>query len=160
MTEGEGSRARSSARHPGPRKIRGVKRLLLVLAACDHHGAASCADDLRGVYITPAGARWQLLDNGPTLEAFPMFDDTKGPPEVIAAPRAIDLTRTGDRLEGSISRRFMRRADACTGRAPFHVTACNDGLDVVAGDVAPPLLLNPCTPAPPLPSRAEHWRRD
>jgi hypothetical protein len=140
-----------------------VKRALLlgVLAACDHHGAASCADDLAGVYVTPAGARWQLLDNGPTLEVFPMFDDSKGPADVVTAPRAIDLTRAGNRLDGTISRRFMRRADTCTGRAPFHVTACvADGLDVVAGDVAPPLLLAPCTPAPPLPSRAERWRRD
>lgn len=134
--------------------------LLLVVAACGHHGAASCADDLGGVYVTPAGARWQLLDNGPTLEAFPMFPDGGGSGDLVSAPRAIDLTRTGDRLEGSISRRFMRRAESCTGRAPFHVTACKDGLDVVAGDVGPPLVLTPCTPAPPLPSRAEHWRRD
>jgi hypothetical protein len=138
-----------------------MKRLLVVLAACGHPSATTCSDDLRGVYVTPAGQRWHLLDNGLTLEAFPMFDDSKGPADLVTAPRAIDLTRAGDRLDGSISRRFMRRADACTGRAPFHVTACTaDGLEVVAGDVAPPLSLAPCTPAPPLPSRAEHWRRD
>jgi len=134
---------------------------LVVLAACDHHGAASCRDDLQGVYATPAGQRWHLLDNGATLEAFPMFDDATGSADLVTAPRAIDLTRAGDRLDGTISRRFMRRAESCTGRAPFHVTACTAaGLEVVAGDVAAPLALAPCTPAPPLPSRAEHWRRD
>ncbi len=147
----------------------------LALAACGHPSAATCKDDLQGVYTTPAGERWHLLDNGPTLEAYPMFDDAHGSAAVAAgsadlvtgsadlvlAPRVIDLMRTPAGLEGSISRRFMRRADACTGRAPFHVTACTaDGLEVVAGDVAPPLALAPCTPAPPLPSRAEHWRRD
>ena len=137
-----------------------MKRLLVVLAACGHHDAATCSDDLQGVYVTPAGQRWHLLDNGETLEAFPMFDDSKGSGDLVTAPRAIDLTRDAGRLEGTVSRRFMRRADQCTGRAPFHVTGCTAGLDVVAGDVAPPLSLTPCTPAPPLPSRAEHWRRD
>ena len=137
------------------------RALLVVLAACGHHGATTCTDDLQGVYVTPAGERWHLLDNGETLEAFPMFDDAKGPAELVTAPRAIDLQRLGDKLDGTVSRRFMRRAESCTGRAPFHVTGCTaTGLDVVAGDVAPPLTLTPCTPAPPLPSRAEHWRRD
>ena len=145
----------------------------LLVAACRHPAATTCADDLQGVYTTPAGERWHLLDNGPTLEAYPMFDDSHGSANLagsvglgsgsaglVVAPRVIDLTRTPDRLEGTISRRYMRGADACTGRAPFHVTGCTaGGLDVVAGDVAPPLALAPCTPAPPLPSRAEHWRR-
>jgi len=125
-----------------------VKRLLLVLAACGHPDGrtiTSCADDLHGVYVAPAGARWMMLDNGGTLEAYPMFDDSSG----SAAPRLIDLVR-GDKLDGTVLRRY---GDACTGKAPFHVVACRpDGLDVVYGDVAS------CSQA--MPSRAEHWRRD
>jgi hypothetical protein len=135
-----------------------------VLAACDHRRITSCADDLHGVYVTPAGERWMLLDNGPTLEAYPMFDDSRGPAGLVTAPRVLDLTRDGPRptqLGGTLSRRYMRRADSCTGKAPFHVTACTaDGLEVVWADVTPPLSLAPCATAPPLPSRAEHWRRD
>lgn len=123
-----------------------MKRLLLVLAACgDHHSIASCAADLHGVYVTPAGARWMVLDNRETLEAYPMFDDGSG----SAAPRLVDLAR-GDKLDGTMQRRF---GDACVGKAPFHVVACKgDGLDVVYTEPAS------CTEA--LPSRAEHWRRD
>lgn len=118
--------------------------LLLVLAACERHSVTSCSDDLHGVYATPAGERWMLLDEGKVLEAYPMFDDATG----SAAPRLVDLTR-GAKLDGAMSRRF---GDACIGKAPFHVTACTgDGLDVVYG--AP----MSCVAAEP--SRAEHWRR-
>jgi hypothetical protein len=124
-----------------------VKRLLLVLAACgDHRSITSCASDLHGVYVTPAGQTWMMLDNRATLEAYPMFDDGSG----SAAPRLIDLSRVsgGDKLDGTMQRRY---GDACTGRAPFHVVACTpDGLDVVYAEPAS------CTDA--MPSRAEHWR--
>jgi hypothetical protein len=121
-----------------------VKWLLLVLAACEHHSVTSCADDLQGVYTTPGGERWMLLDEGKTLEAYPMFDDSTG----SAAPRLVDLAR-GAKLEGNVLRRF---GDACTGKAPFHVTACSgSGLDVVYAVPAS------CVAA--MPSRAERWRR-
>jgi hypothetical protein len=121
-----------------------VKWLLLVLAACgDHRSVASCADDLHGVYVTPAGQRWMMLDHGGSLEAYPMFDDGSG----SAAPRLIDLVRR-EHLDGAIERRF---GDACSGKGPFHVVACKDNaLDVVYAEPAS------CTEA--LPSRAEHWR--
>jgi hypothetical protein len=123
-----------------------VKWLLLVLAACgDHRSVTSCADDQHGVYVTPAGQRWMMLDNHATLEAYPMFDDGTG----SSAPRLIDLTRS-DRLDGTMQRRY---GDTCVGRAAFHVVACKpDGLDVVYAEPAG------CTQS--LPSRAEHWRRD
>ena len=76
----------------------------------------------------------------------------------------IDLTRPAGgatHLAGALHRRYMRRADSCTVSAPFHVTACSaGGIDVVYGDVAPPVSLAPCVHAPPQPSRAEHWRRE
>jgi hypothetical protein len=132
-----------------------------VLAACDHGSVHSCADDIHGVYTTPANERWMLLDNGNTLEAYPMFDDSHGPAEVVTAPRVIDVVRDGTHLAGTLSRRTMRRADSCIAKAPFHVVACTAaGIDVVVGDVAPPVAFAPCAFPPPLPSRAEHWRRD
>jgi hypothetical protein len=122
-----------------------VRWLLVVLAACGHPDRLTCADDLRGVYDTPARQRWMLLDNGATLEAYPMFDDSTG----TAAPRAIDLERA-DSLAGTMMRRY---GDACVGKSPFHVVACTaNGLDVVYAD---PLS---CTTAAP--SRAEHWGRE
>jgi len=138
-----------------------MKRLLLVLAACDHRSVTSCADDIHGVYETPAHERWMVLDNGLTLEAYPMFDDSHGPPEVVTAPRFIDIVRDDGHLAGALQRRTMRRAAACVAKAPFHVTACTaDGIDVVYADVAPPVSFEPCAFAPLQPSRAEHWRRD
>jgi hypothetical protein len=118
--------------------------VLLVLVACEHRSVTSCADDLQGVYTTPTGERWMLLDEGKVLEAYPMFDDSAG----SAAPRLVDLTR-GDKLDGAMQRRF---GDACIGKAPFHVTACSgSGLDVV--------YAVPASCAAAMPSRAEHWRR-
>lgn len=120
-----------------------MKWLLLVLAACDHHSVTSCSDNLQGVYATPAGERWMLLDEGKLLEGYPMFDDASG----SAAPRFVDVAR-GTRLDGTMARRF---GDACMGKAPFHIVTCTgDGLDVVYAVPAS------CSAA--LPSRAEHWR--
>ena len=120
-----------------------MKWLLLALSACDHHSITSCRDDLQGVYATPAGERWMLLDEGTQLEGYPMFDDARG----SAAPRFVDVKR-GARLDGTMARRF---GDACTGKGPFHIVACrDDALDVVYAVPAS------CVAA--LPSRAEHWR--
>jgi len=97
-----------------------------------------------------------MLDNGPTLEAYPMFDD--GVPD--GAPRVIDLER-GDRLGGQIKRRFMQRERICEGRAPIHVTKCTgDTLQVVRGDVTPPLSFSTCTWGQEVPTRVETWRRE
>ena len=121
-----------------------MKWLLLVLAACDHRSVTSCSDNLQGVYATPAGERWMLLDEGKLLEGYPMFDDATG----SAAPRVVDVSR-GAKLDGTMARRF---GDACVGKAPFHVVACrDDALDVV--------YAVPASCAAALPSRAERWRR-
>ena len=50
---------------------------LLAVAACDRKPAVTtCDDDLHGVWVSEAhGQRWMMLDNGPTLEAYPLFDD-------------------------------------------------------------------------------------
>ena len=122
---------------------------------CDRAPIASCRDDLRGVWVAPAGAHWMLLDNGATLEGYPLFDDTVP----SGAPRLIDLAR-GDKLAGHVKRRYMQRAHTCDARAPFTITACRgDELQVVLGDVSPPLTFGPCTWSPQVPSRVETWRR-
>lgn len=129
----------------------------VVLGGCDRRAAiASCRDNLHGVWVTPDGARWMLLDNGGTLEGYPLFDDSVP----SGAPRVIDLAR-GDQTSGSIKRRFMQRALTCDARAPFSITACsNDELQIVRGDVSPPLGFGPCTWGAQLPSRVETWRRE
>ncbi|HEX2689745.1 MAG TPA: hypothetical protein VHN14_24170 [Kofleriaceae bacterium] len=74
--------------------------LVLVIAACSRRDPiASCDDDLRGVYVA-GDERWMVLDNGPTLEAYPLFSDGHGPDQggalpagVVAAPRVIDFER-------------------------------------------------------------------
>ena len=65
----------------------------MVAAGC-HRSAAisSCDDDLRGVYVS-GSERWMLLDNGPTLEAYPLLPDGAVTEDLVAAPRLIDLSR-------------------------------------------------------------------
>jgi len=128
----------------------------LLLVACSHEEPiASCNDRLGGVWTTPAG-RWMVLDNGPTLEAFPMFDDAV--PD--GAPRVIDFERA-DKPGGQIKRRFMQRERTCEARAPIHVTKCTgDTLQVARGDVTPPLSFAPCAWGQQVPTRVETWRRE
>jgi hypothetical protein len=127
------------------------------LGACQRRAPfASCDENLHGVYVTPAGARWMLLDNGPTLELYPLFDDLV----VEGAPRLIDIAR-GEKLQGHVKRRYMRRALACEGRAPATITACKDDtLQFVIGEVASPLSYEPCAWPQQAPTRVELWRRD
>ncbi len=128
---------------------------LVVLAGCGRAHVTACTDDLHGVWVTPAGARWMLLDNGDSLEGYPMFDDAVG----SGAPRVLDLVR-GLRLDGQQTRRFTAGAAICESHAPLHVTACHDDtLDLVLADPPAPLAMSPCAfPGSP-DTRVEHWHR-
>jgi hypothetical protein len=139
--------------------MRGAAAALLLVACSKPPPIATCADDLGGVWSTPVG-RWMMLDNGSTLEAYPMFDDSVP----AGAPRVIDLTRDVARpsaLGGGLMRRFMRRAEVCSARTPVHVTQCKgDTLQVVLGEVPPPLTFSPCAWGQQMPAHVETWRRD
>jgi hypothetical protein len=118
------------------------------------------------VYVAE-GARWMVLDDGATLEAYPLFPDGGEPGDLVAAPRVIDLERPADLragnggLAGTLRRRYMRRAERCDAQVPVHVTRCaGDGLELVLADPSPPLGFAPCTWSGPGPSRVVRWRRD
>lgn len=94
-----------------------------------------------------------LLDNGPTVEAFPLFDD--GIP-----PRVIDVRR-GERFLGEVKRRYMQGQAECIGRAPIRIAKCKTNtLQIVVGDVSPPLSFSPCQSSKPNESQLEHWQRE
>ena len=140
--------------------MRAVHAAMYVAAcatACDRRAPIeSCEENLHGVYATPAGQRWMLLDNGPTLEAFPLFDDSV--PD--GAPRVIDVRREG-KLAGEMKRRFMQRGAICEARASVTITACKaDTLQVVLADVTSPLAYQPCSWGQPVPSGVEVWHRE
>jgi len=153
----------------------------LAVAACSRGAVvAPCDQDLRGVYVS-GGERWMVLDDGPTLEAYPLFPDGaapapevagsgsgSGPPapgteaELVAAPRVIDLARgSGGAPVGTLRKRYMRRAEICEARVPVHVTRCAGGaLELVLADPAPPIRFSPCAWPGPGPSRVVRWRRE
>jgi hypothetical protein len=137
------------------------------LGACSRAPLTSCDDDLRGVY-TDGDQRWMLLDDGATLTAYPLFPDgapPPGPPDAIAAPRTIALTRSPARaprvLAGTLRRRYMQRADRCDAELAVHITRCSgDELELVLADPSPPLAFAPCRWPRPAPARVARWRRD
>jgi hypothetical protein len=133
---------------------------LLIVAACDRRSTvASCRDDLTGTWLA-ADQRWMVLDNGATLELYPLLADAPaGPLEV--APRVIDLERDGDRLAGTVRRRFMQSAATCTSKAAARITSCNnDAIEIVLADPEAPLAFAPCRFAPSPPSHRERWQRE
>ena len=138
-----------------------MNRLLLAVAACSCRAPVqSCDQDLHGVWIAPGHQRWNVIDDGSVIEAYPMFDDTPGrTADVVVAPRVLEVDRAS--RAGEIRRRFMRRADLCLARAPIHLEACKDDeLELVLADVPSPLDFGPCRwPASP-PSRVERWHRE
>lgn len=139
---------------------------VLAAAAC-RSPIGACDDDLRGVYVAAAigeagGERWMILDDGDSLEAYPLFaDEIAGGAATEVAPRVIQLAREHGAIAGQIHRRFMQRAIACESVAPIHVTRCaGDTLELAAGDPSPPLTFAPCTWPAASPSRALRWRRE
>jgi hypothetical protein len=128
---------------------------LLLVACSQKPPIESCSDDLGGVWSAASG-RWMILDNGTALEVYPLFDDRA----FGGAPRVIDLTR-GDKLEGTMKRRFMQHAQTCEARVPFHVTACKgDTLQVVRAETSAPLTFAPCTWDSQMYTHVENWRRE
>ena len=126
--------------------------MLALLSACEREAVTSCNDDLHGVWVAPSG-RWMLLDNGPTVEAYPLFDD--GIP-----PRVIDLRR-GEHFAGELKRRYMQGSAECTGTVPVRIAKCKaNSLNIVIGEVSPPLAYTPCQWPKPNESRLEHWQRE
>jgi len=144
-----------------------VRRLalmsLLALIGCHDH-VATCADDLHGVWRAPDGAPWMILDNGPVLEGYPLFADTPPQPsddhELVAAPRALDLTRSKAGLTGSFVRRYERRRGNCEAHSPVHIESCHDDtLELVTGELPQPIAVAPCRWSVAAPSHLERWHR-
>jgi hypothetical protein len=146
-----------------------ARAMLAVLAlwgsACDRRPPlASCADDLRGVYVVD-GRRWMLLDEPTGLEAYPLFDDVTPVPGLEVGPRMIGLRRAEDAITGNVRRRYMRGSQPCVAEVPARVTACaGDAIEIVLGDPAPPIAWpaapkQPCVWPRPGSSRRERWIR-
>lgn len=153
--------------------------LTMLTSACAREAEiTSCDARLDGAWLDADGRPWAVIDNGATLEVYPMFDDSKPagvPADLVPAPRVIDLARAdmaataGDRkrprrasgtLAGSVKRRYTRGADSCIAKASAAVTTCTrDGLELVLADPPPPVALVPCTFGTSAPSRRERWRR-
>jgi len=80
------------------------RAVVLAIAACSRRDPiASCDDDLRGVYAD-GDERWMVLDNGETLEAYPLFPDGAGPAPTGSA-RAARAAGIGSAAPGEPSLR-------------------------------------------------------
>jgi hypothetical protein len=155
--------------------VRPVPAVCAALAACTACGRASsiasCDDDLRGVYVI-GGERWMILDNGRSLEAYPLFPDGAVTGDVVAAPRVIDFERAAGPapgpapasnapIRGTLHQRFMRRAERCDAEVPVQIARCaGDTVELVLADPSPPLSFSPCEWPRPADTRVVRWRRD
>lgn len=142
----------------------GVAALVIsgVLAACSRAPIATCGDDLRGIYASGV-ERWMVLDDGATLEAYPLFADGGGDPTLEVAPRVIELARTPavPAITGTLRRRYMQQATRCDARVAVHVTRCTETtLELVLADPSPPTSFAPCTWPRPAASRVTRWQRE
>lgn len=155
-----------------------VGALIVMVAACGRPPIESCRDDLRGVYTSggdgtapPFGSaagrgassveRWMVLDDGATLEAYPLFADGGQDPALEIAPRVIELERSAAGVAGTLRRRYMQQAARCDAQVAVHVTRCaGTTLELVLADPSPPLAFTPCTWPRPAASRVERWQRE
>jgi len=136
--------------------------LIVFAAACSHDRITTCADDLHGVWRAPDGAHWMIVDEGPVLEGYPLFADSpqSSDHELVAAPRALDLTRVKLGLTGSFVRRFEKRSSNCEARSTVHVESCHDDtLELVTGELPQPIAVAPCRWTVAAPSHIERWQR-
>ena len=134
-----------------------------LVPACDRRRhVTSCDSDLHGVWVASHDSQWMILDQSPaSLEIYPLFADADAPPDIVAAPRVIDLHRDSTGLAGTLKKRYMQRAESCEAHVAVHVMSCaDDTLEVELADVRVPLAITPCTWPAPAPSRVERWRRE
>ncbi len=90
--------------------------------------AADCGGSLAGVWRGPSG-RWQALEARGRIELYPIDREPALalPPDVVSAPAAIDLTRGGAGLTGTLTRRFERGAQFCRVTTPIEAVTCGGG---------------------------------
>jgi hypothetical protein len=134
----------------------------VALAACaGREPPSDCGGDLRGVWGTDDGRRFDVILTERGWEMFPMFDDRPRelPPGVVAAPSMLELPATGeDPLEGTFTRRYERGAKVCRTITVARLHDCRGGR--AALDVAPPPPpdFTTCTDAPtPVTLATETW---
>ena len=135
--------------------------LLIAIAACSRTTITTCADDLHGTW-QGRDARWILIDNGAALEGYPLDPDvTEGSDrDLVAAPRALDLTRAVHGLTGNFVRRFERRGGNCEARSPVHIESCHDDtLELVTSELPAPIEVAPCRWPVAALTHLERWRR-
>ena len=123
--------------------------------------AAGIHHDLHGTWQGP-DARWILIDNGAALEGYPLDPDvTEGSDrDLVAAPRALDLTRAVHGLTGTFVRRFERRRDNCEAHSAVHIESCHDDtLELVTAELPQPIAVAPCRWSVAAPSHLERWHR-
>jgi hypothetical protein len=127
------------------------------LTTCDRRAqVTTCDDDLHGVWVTGQNTRWMILDNGPTIEAYPLFDDHVDG----GGPRVIDLSRS-ERFTGEVKRRYNQGANECIASAPLRIAKCKENtLNVVIADPPSPLSFSPCAWPRPNESELDHWHRE
>ena len=120
---------------------------------------SSCAESLQGVWQDASGRRWSLLDHGPQLEIYPLFDDDPAPAGLEAQPRVIDLERRGDAIAGMIHRRYLKGARVCEPATPVRVVACRGAMDLDLTDPPVPTAFDPCAYAETAPPTRARWTR-
>ena len=128
---------------------------VVALCACRREPVASCADELQGIW-DGAERSWSILDDGTNIEIDPLFADAPDG----AAPRVMDLARSGDGLVGTEHRLYSQRADHCDAKLPVRITSCRDDvLEIVVTEPAAPIAWSPCVWPRPAPSHVERWHR-
>ncbi|HEV7558046.1 MAG TPA: hypothetical protein VGO00_21410 [Kofleriaceae bacterium] len=129
--------------------------LVVALCACRRDPVASCADELQGIW-DGSDRSWSILDDGTRIEIDPLFADAPD----NAAPRVMDLERSGDGLSGTEHQLYSRRADHCDAKLPVRITSCRDNrIEIVLTEPAPPIAWSPCEWPRSAPSRVERWQR-
>jgi hypothetical protein len=135
--------------------------VLIAIAACSRAPITTCADDLHGTW-QGSDARWILIDNGAALEGYPLDPDVPegSDHELVAAPRALDLTRAAHAFTGSFVRRYERRGGNCEARSAVHIESCHDDtLELVTSELPAPIEVAPCRWPVAALTHLERWRR-
>jgi hypothetical protein len=143
--------------------VKAIALAIVTCVACHRRPPlAACTDDLRGVYVSADGARWNVIDSPDGYEVYPLFDDVPAERRGLEiGPRVIDLEEADGVVDGWVRRRYMRGAERCDAKVAIHLTKCSDDtLEIVVADPEPPLDFARCTWPRLAPSHVERWRRE
>ena len=131
-------------------KLAGAATLALAWLSlgCGEPPVGDCRSNLGGIWITEAGDRFHVTDDGRAVEVFSLEPTRPSESEDPSSARIVKLAREGERLIGFEQRFVSRGPRICRVRAAARAQTCSSSELVLVVAVAGSVAFESCLQQP------------